>query len=160
FLLPFLAFTNLHVIHNYYAYGNGLFLLVASGWAIEGALEERIERRAIAYGLLVACLAISVFGYYRPGSPYASPSHPSGDFRRYHQAQIADARFAARLGTVVASATSPGSVVVGLGMDWSSELPFYADRRALMLPDWMPRDLHSPMLAGSLANLRPGEVGA
>jgi len=65
FLLPFLAFTNLHVIHNYYAYGSGLFLLVASGWAIEGALEAGIGRRVIAYGLLVACLAISVFGYYR-----------------------------------------------------------------------------------------------
>jgi hypothetical protein len=101
-----------------------------------------------------------VFGYYCPGSPSASPSHPGSDFRGYHQAQIADDRFAVRLGTAVAAATSPGSVVVGLGMDWSSELPFYADRRALMLPDWLPRHLDSPMLAGSLGNLRSGEVGA
>jgi hypothetical protein len=45
-------------------------------------------------------------------------------------------------------------------MDWSPELPFYADRRALMLPNWMPRDLDTPMLKRSLANLGTAEVGA
>ena len=160
FVLPIAVFTNLHVVHNYYAYANGIFLLVASGWAIEGLLRARPTLHWLAHGLLIACAAIAVYGYHHPGVRHDFPAYSGASFTGYGAEQARDEQAAARLGTLVRQATRRNAVVVGIGLDWSSELPFYAKRRALMIPNWAPRDLQTPMIDGSLAHLRPDEVDA
>jgi ABC-type transport system involved in cytochrome c biogenesis permease component len=34
FLVPMLIFTNVHIVHNYYQYANGLFLLAAVSFGL------------------------------------------------------------------------------------------------------------------------------
>jgi hypothetical protein len=43
FIAVILVFTNLHVVHNYYAYANGIFVIAAIGFGILGLLE-RIDK--------------------------------------------------------------------------------------------------------------------
>jgi hypothetical protein len=39
FVLPFLLFTNLHLVHNYYQYANAIFLLAAVGFGLSACLH-------------------------------------------------------------------------------------------------------------------------
>jgi hypothetical protein len=83
FLLPFLLFTNLH-----------------RAQLLEGALEGSLGQRSIAYGILMACVAVSVFGYFWPGTRYDYPFDAGGGFRGYYHERpqtIATQRDSARL---------------------------------------------------------------
>ncbi len=165
FCIPLALFPDLYAVHRYYAYANGVFLLAAGGWAIEALLEARSAHRALGYALLVACTAMAIVGYAHPGTAIDFSTYTVGGlvaprFAGYATEQETDDRAMARLGEIVAASTSADRVVVGLGMDWSGELPFYAERDGLMIPNWAPRSIDDPMIRGALDRLRPDEVGA
>jgi hypothetical protein len=159
FFLPFLIFMNLHVVHNYYSYANGLFLVLAVAWAMEGLLEGGWGQRHLAYGLLVGCTAIAILGYYRPDRQLEFPSYSGGDFKGYYREQVTNDTGAMLLGAAVAAGTPSDSVIVGVGLDWSSEVPFYADRRALMIPNWTARDLDTMIMRNALEHLHGENIG-
>jgi hypothetical protein len=46
------------------------------------------------------------------------------------------------------------------GGDWSSELPYYSERRALMWPSWVPQDIDSPIMKEALSKLSDTRIGA
>jgi hypothetical protein len=50
--------------------------------------------------------------------------------------------------------------VVAAGLDWNSELPFYAQRRALLIPGWIGYDFANPRVQSAAANLAPMRAGA
>jgi len=159
FVLPIVAFANLHVVHNYYAYANGLFLLVGSGWAIEGLFRAN-TRWWLPHVALLACAGIAVYGYYDPGVRHDYRLYSGSRFSGYASEQDRNDRYAQRLGVIIRSAIPSDSIVVGVGLDWSSELPLYAERRALMIPNWIRRDPETGTIEQALAQLPPGEVGA
>ena len=64
FLSAFLIFTNLHLVHNYYAYSNGIFLIAAVSWVIVGLLERTRVRKFLGIVLFLICIFYSVNGYY------------------------------------------------------------------------------------------------
>src|SRR5262249_10797152 len=80
FLLPLLMFTNLYLVHNYYATANALFLLTATGLSIAAIYAAGWRMVAVA---LVACLVVgesvflaSVYAWYirldtTPGAQYS-----------------------------------------------------------------------------------------
>jgi len=167
FVLPMALFTNLHRVHDYYQVANGVFLLLAFGLAIEGAMLrlERSDRphhpngspagppeasrgwrgntfarRAIGVGGL-ALLAVSLL--------FAQTRY---ELRTTHAAHRAG--LVALLGRI----TSHGQVLVITGLDWSPLVPFEVERRALMLPDWASAEMADQAVA---ALRRSGsEVGA
>jgi hypothetical protein len=49
-------------------------------------------------------------------------------------------------GLAVKAATPPDSVIVGFGMDWGADLPYFADRRAIMIANWFPEATVRQML--------------
>jgi hypothetical protein len=164
FVLPLLLFGKLHLVHKYYTYANGIFLLAASGWAIEGLLTADRSRRMVGYVLFAACVALSIYGYAHPPASFDPQTYTvSGliapEYRGYAFEQATNDRAMERLGHAVAAAVPPGRTIVGLGMDWSAELPFYAARPGLMLPNWVPRDVESPVVQALLARLPPADVG-
>src|SRR6185295_19702346 len=63
FLSAPLIFTNLHVVHNYYAYANGIFLIAAIGSAIVGGLESGGWRKQCAVAVLACAIGASVWLY-------------------------------------------------------------------------------------------------
>ena len=41
-------------------------------------------------------------------------------------------------GLAVKAATPPDSVIVGFGMDWASDVPFFSERRGIIISNWYP----------------------
>lgn len=139
FAAVFLLFANVQQKHNYYAYGNAVFLLAAAGFVIVGLMERGGWARRLGLALVILLPAASAYSYY---SGY------------YYEAQSLDAK--PGVAAAVRTLTKPNEVVLIWGRDWSSEIPYYARRRAVM--DYMnssDREMESV-----LAGLRRDEVGA
>lgn len=117
FLLPCVIFFNLYVVHNYYENANAVFLSLAMGLALSGALETASTiRRVLLKGVYVMVLAAFMAGSIVHFQ--VTTAEPVGllNLTRYLQ-----------------GSTAPKSVIVIGGGDWSSMIPYYAQRKALML---------------------------
>lgn len=112
----FLLFANLYYIHDYYFYASAVFLLAAFGLVAAGLLRSRRLHPAIAALLIVGALAFQVRAYH--GSYYTFFLRENAP--PPHEAEI------------IRAITPPDDVVAGFGFDWSSILPYYAQRRAIM----------------------------
>jgi hypothetical protein len=78
---------------------------------------------AARWGVALLVLAVQVLGYLQSYYP--------------RQNTVADAPEIARAIRVV---TAPDDVLLGFGMNWSSILPYFSERRAVMVPDRFARD--------------------
>lgn len=131
FLLPFMIFTNLHMVHSYYQNANAVFALAAVGLAI--GYIARIGRPVLA-GLILLAIASGQLVYFH--NHYAPVFHV--DFRLDPVKQISE---------LVKQSTAPDDGIVVLGQDWSSAVPYYSERKALVLPGWAPLPLVQKILA-------------
>jgi hypothetical protein len=118
FVGPFLVFTNLHVVHDYYAYANGVFLVAAVAAAVLALLESGGGRRVAAVALLLAAAGCEIRAYLRDVRP--------------RQTRAVQSPRDSELGRLVRARTRPGDVLVVYGEDWSPVLPYYLERRAIM----------------------------
>ena len=144
----FAVFAPLHLGHTYYQYGLGLFLVAAVGLAVVALLECNDRRRYLAgvLALLMASTCVDVYwSLYRPVQ------------RR--NAYRKGAWFV-RLGSALTGFTRPEEVIVGFGLDWNPEVPYYARRRALMWPGWGDWRADSKDVARALEQLEGWRVGA
>jgi len=130
-----LVFTNLYFVHEYYMCGNGIFLLGAVGFCIVSILETPGGQKAgFAAALVAVVLAAadhrSVYAPRQRENNHALASHVKELFKN----------------------TESDSVIIFLGFDWSPAWPYYAERRALMIPDW--GTITESDMRKALANLR------
>jgi hypothetical protein len=65
-----------------------------------------------------------------------------------------------RMAAAITEATQPDDVIVGFGMNWNPEVPYYAKRRALMWPSWGDASPDGSDVVKALANLEGYTVGA
>lgn len=147
YLAPFLVFTNLHIAHPYYQAANVVFATSIVGlviwWVIQRAEVSGRTRRPI---WLVALLCLLSFGY------------TAGHYLKNMKEARAPTQVS-EIARAIKGGTAENTVIVAFGLDWSSELPYFAGRRAVMVPDWAaPKVLQS--LAGSDAMLGDGKLGA
>jgi hypothetical protein len=129
FLVVPMVFTNLHFVHDYYPYSNGIFLIAAFGWAIVALLEAGGKRQYFGMAFLLLCLAAS-------GRQYRSYSW------RFSE-DVAFGPLRPELLQAIQSYTRSSDVLIAFGTDWSSELPYDSERRALIWRD-LASDLNSP----------------
>jgi tetratricopeptide (TPR) repeat protein len=139
FLIAVLTFTNLHA-HWYYAYANLVFLIAAVGLAIVGLLERDGWWRRAGIGLLALTVAVSLWRYQTLHKRLQQSAEP-------HLIHVAES---------VRRVTEPDEAILVLGDDWSSRIPYYAERRALMAPDWA----EPAQFAQALENMASVRVGA
>jgi hypothetical protein len=111
-------FPGLYTYHTYYYVANAVLLLMALGLALVALAESRVPRSVVALAalLLAGGQAWHYLDSYYPGQRAATGG---GD----------------ALTRSIETLTRPDDVVVVLGQDWNSMLPYYAKRRALMLRD-------------------------
>ncbi len=122
YLVPFFMFANLHSVHNYYQYANGVFLLAVAACGIEALRTTWDDKLAfVATGVMVAFL---LFGFKR-------------DFLPLFDRSLLNPQSQA-LATFARRNTAPDEVILGFGMQWSSEVPYYATRRAMLVIDSIP----------------------
>ncbi len=119
FALPF-VFTNLHVFHEYYACATNVYLIAAVGIGLAALHDRGGNWRVVGYGLLLAVLVLAPVGY----------------FTTYVPLQRTDEQESRAACAAVRANTEPADVIVVLGCDWSSEVPYGCERRALMIPTW------------------------
>ncbi len=140
FILPFLILTNLHRIHNYYQVANGWLAMLALALALIGAYEEApdVRRRRI-----VAAMHLVLLGVFVGGSLWY-----------FHFKSTVVVRYA-NLTAAIQHQTAPDAALVITGLDWSPEVPYYANRRALMR---MEMSQGTPVWRRALADLRRAGV--
>lgn len=120
FALPFFVFTNLFFVHDYYSYANGLFLTAAAGVACIGLMESGSRLKFMSGIALFSLIYVSsAYGYVARYWPVQGTGYDFSDMKADIQAY-----------------TGADDVVVALGFGWSSEIPFYLERRGVILPEW------------------------
>jgi hypothetical protein len=141
YFVGILTFTNLFYVHDYYYFANNMFLVVAVGMAIVAMIESGLLLKTVAIAGLALLLGSMVLNYnqiYRP-------------------VQCRNALAEQRLATAIRDHTGPDDVIVVLGFDWSSEIPYYCHRHALCLPNWANSDEVDKCLT-ALTSYRIGAV--
>lgn len=118
FAIPPLIFTNVHIVHNYYPYANGLFLLGAAAFLIADLLEQGGRLMAVGLLLLVLSTLSGVIGYR---SIFA-----------WRQA-IEDDTSLVKTGAVIRDTIAADQIVVLRGAAWSPVLVYYSGRRGILL---------------------------
>ncbi|MEJ1971470.1 MAG: hypothetical protein WDM96_02845 [Lacunisphaera sp.] len=136
-----LTFPILYAWHEYYYVAIAMLLVIAIGLALCGLLESRLPRWAAWTGIAAVLLG-QCWGYY--ARYYAEQSHwsPGGS----------------ELTVALRAVTDPDEVLIIAGNDWSSMVPYYAQRRALMIR----RDLESTwqVVEPAFAALKQEKVAA
>lgn len=116
FLSAQLIFPRLYSIHDYYFYAAGIGVLVAAGSVLAGLLDSKLPRLLVWVAWLV--LLIGNLNQYRTG---------------YYQLQKEPAVGGTGLTDAIRNTSPRESVLIIMGDDWSSIIPYYAQRRALMI---------------------------
>jgi hypothetical protein len=119
FTLPF-VFTNLHWFHEYYAFATNVFLIGALGIGLASLHEGGRVLRVVGYGLVVVILVLA----------------PVGFWYHYVPVQLTNGGESLAAAAATNQATDSDEVIVVLGDDYCSEVPYYSGRRALMIPFW------------------------
>jgi hypothetical protein len=122
FVLPLFVFTNLHIVHTYYQTANVIYLLLLLAIALVFVAEHTSRRLFVLTFALVLASNIAQFHheYWRLARQRISPDN---------NVIMAAAK-------VLREQSPPGKSILVYGLDWSSELPYYAQRKALAVPDW------------------------
>jgi hypothetical protein len=118
YLAHVLVFFNLNLIHDYYLFEEGLFLLLAVACALITLLTHASPRWTWAPLFLATSMLLTGLAY-------------GWTKCNYHDFAFEQA------GCLLKQAKQPGAFVT-FGFDWSSRVPFEAGRKALMLSDRSP----------------------
>jgi hypothetical protein len=134
-------FPVLYALHDYYFVANTMLLLLAVGLVLVALAESPVARWIV--GLAVALVLGGHVWRYAD---------------RYHPGQSIPSQGGSGLTSALRALTNPDDVIVVLGQDWNSMLPYYAQRRALMFRDDAGRD--SAKVEQALAALDGHKLGA
>jgi hypothetical protein len=119
YAIPFAMFTNLHMIHDYYQYANGLFVVCVVGVVAWHARPG--WRRWIAVALI--------------GCTVASMIQRTWKYEWKHMIARTDGWTTMVIGRAVRDLPEDGVLLV-FGYDWSSEIAYYGEHRAITVPAW------------------------
>ncbi len=141
FLSGQLVFSNLYFVHEYYFYASGAFLITALGIV----LQQPVWGHRMSAGLqtVVVCFVIATqLSLYRD---------------RYLEDQAKNVPVP-EIVDIVQDLTTPEDIIVVLGADWNAGVPYYAQRKALMLT--AGREHNPAAVKQSIERLDPATVGA
>lgn len=124
YIIPFLTFTNLHLIHNYYQYANFAFPSMLVALAIWIVSKKFDSRPAVGFALAAMLCAISWYQISSKFMPLIRQDH-------YYSQTMQLVRY-------LRTNTSSEDALLVFGLNWAPDVPYYAERRAMMLPDWVP----------------------
>lgn len=125
FLIGPLVFTNLYYVHNYYFYANAIFLSVLLGLMIIALLDtDRTQQKIKTSVIVLPVLLIALFFNYWSG---------------YYEVQKnGQENGEIAVSELIKKHTKPEDVILIYGLDWSSSIPYYAERKALMNAKYYP----------------------
>ncbi len=116
-------FPNAYAYQDYYFYSCAVFVLAALGFVLVGLLDTRLPRAVVAL-LLLAPFAAQVRAYWQD----------------YRVGQSADLQGGFPLTEVLRDHTPKDSIIVVAGADWAAIVPYYSQRKALMIRNGLEDD--------------------
>ncbi|MFT3830898.1 MAG: hypothetical protein QM691_14440 [Opitutaceae bacterium] len=125
FLVGPLCFFSLYLVHDYYFCANAVFFAAALGLALGGLWENPRVPRWAAFAVAVAVGGLQTHGFVRGLGYYFTHTPPEPP----------------ALAAAIRAAVPEDGVVLLVNKGWNPELPFYMQRRAVMLPDGFHNDL-------------------
>jgi len=137
-----LVFTNLYWYHEYYSFANNVLLLAATAISLIALLERGGAYRLLGEAGVAAFLALAIWRHQDYYLPIQSCNHEELN----------------AVSRTIQQVTQPDDVLVILGCDWSSEVPYYSRRRSLSIPCWLNPSLEK--VPGYLDMAPPYHVGA
>ncbi|MFT3830080.1 MAG: hypothetical protein QM691_10295 [Opitutaceae bacterium] len=141
FLAAQLSIPLAYAYQDYYFYAANLFAVAAVAFVFLGLLDSRLPRLLSAPLLLLPLAAL--FATYRAD---------------YFQFQAVRSSGGSGLTESLKTCTPPHGVLVIAGADWSPIIPYYAERKALMLRRGLEN--HAAYLERAFADLADEEVAA
>ncbi|MFA6036676.1 MAG: hypothetical protein WC748_00985 [Legionellales bacterium] len=124
FILPVCLFINLHQVHDYYQVVNVLFLTSALTIAIISL--PKLFGRNVLVPTVTIFFVISNFYFFSVG--YATNL----------KMKIPADNTLLAMSAAIKQYTPKDSAIVVFGLDWSSELAYYSERKAFTVPGWIP----------------------
>jgi hypothetical protein len=124
FLTPVAIFTNLHIVHDYYQSANAIFAVAAAAFLLSELAAT--GRRGLAVLIAVLLVAGSAARFSKVQWPLAD--RPLSQHPFYVAAKAVERQ------------TSPDTGLIVVGLDWSSEVHYYAERKGVALPVWTTLD--------------------
>jgi len=140
FIIGPLLFINLYYRHDYYYSANALPLLFAAGILLAGAWQSPILPRAAKFSLLGLFFGSQFLIFYR-------------GYDENHRRQLPTPP---EIATVIRETVPGDGVVLIYGWDWSSLIPYYSQRRAIMVPNGREDELKA--LEDILGQLPPLQI--
>lgn len=127
FIISFMVLFNLFKVHNYYWYSNSFLLSTVVALVVATLLERvgLVWKNVILMGVLL----MGFLSYY--DSYYKVQIH---NFADDPVVLISD---------VIKHYTNENDIVYIRGRDWSSEVPYYSERKSIMIPGWRNIDVGS-----------------
>ncbi len=125
FLGGVLLFSNLFFFHDYYYNANALLLLAGAGLLLVAIWDDTRLPRSARLVLLAAFFGGQLLVYYRGYADYARRELPQPP----------------GIAGVIRDTVPVDDVVLIYGWDWNSLVPYYAQRRVLMVPSGREDDL-------------------
>lgn len=125
FVLSQLLFPWAYALQDYYFYSSAAFVVAGAGLVAVGLWDSRVPRW-LAGALVLLLLAGPVQTYW-------------GNYRQ-QQAIVSLGKHA--FTDNIKDITPPGAVIVVAGYDWASMIPYYSERRALMIRRGLENDLN------------------
>jgi hypothetical protein len=124
FFLPVAIFTNLHIVHDYYQTANAIFAVAAATFLLSELTA--VGRPGLAMLVTLLLLAGSVARFSHVQWPLADRNLSRHPF--YIAAKLVEQQ------------TGPDAALIVVGLDWSSEVHYYAQRKGVALPRWATLD--------------------
>src|SRR5262249_46469601 len=120
----FLLFPNLHIVHNYYQYANAVFLVGAAAVILYAvSTKSRLACFALL-GFVIIAQVEQFTGFYH--------GRMRAEFTPHNHATLA-------ISEALRMWTNPDDVILVYHNDWSSEIAYYSERKAIMVPKWWAR---------------------
>lgn len=124
FIAPFLIFTNLHIVHNYYQTANLIYYIIAVALSVSiVCCRFSCNHRFLI--IVASCFVLSNYFFF---------------YKIYYVAKSAEINISnnrtLKLSDFIKNKTLKEKPILVFGYDWSSEIAFYSERKALMIPDW------------------------
>ncbi|SAL06434.1 hypothetical protein AWB81_07588 [Caballeronia arationis] len=144
YLLFFMVFENLLFQHHYYPASNTVYLIFALAVSIGGLIEARPKFAAFMTLAFAGAVAMNLQAFFG-GQLFASEIHHDSD------SILLPAKY-------VREHTSETDPIIVYGADWSSEIPYYAERRSFAVPKWLPNYVGALDAPLRYVDRKPGAV--
>jgi hypothetical protein len=124
FLLFFMVFENLLFVHDYYPFSNTIYLVFALAVSIAGLIEAHPKFAGLAILSTIVVMAINLSFYFK------------GPLYQDERVHFGNDTPALAVTQFVREHTSPIDTLLIYGDDWSSVIPYYAQRKSFAVTIW------------------------